>query len=59
MPMPLWHAKESKSDHFQIEATIVGWKLHTFINRQKVTYDSNQSQDLDTMPTQCIVSAAR
>ncbi|KAG1177172.1 hypothetical protein G6F70_002868 [Rhizopus microsporus] len=52
MPMPLWYAKESKSDHFQIEATIVGWKLHTFINRQKVTHDSNQSQDLDTIPTQ-------
>lgn len=59
MPIPLWHAKESKSDHFQIEATIVGWELHTFINRQMSIHGSNQSQGLDTIPTQCIVSAAR
>ncbi|CAO3650509.1 unnamed protein product [Mucor hiemalis] len=25
---PLWHAKETKMDHFQVEGTIIGWELH-------------------------------
>jgi hypothetical protein len=25
---PLWHAKETKNDHFQIEGIITGWELH-------------------------------
>jgi hypothetical protein len=26
--VPLWHAKETKNDHFQIEGMITGWELH-------------------------------
>lgn len=25
---PLWHAKETKNDHFQVEGIITGWELH-------------------------------
>ena len=26
--IPLWHAKEAFSDHFQINGVITGWELH-------------------------------
>lgn len=25
---PLWHVKEKKNDHFQVEGIIVGWELY-------------------------------
>ncbi|KAI8992086.1 hypothetical protein BDF20DRAFT_904391 [Mycotypha africana] len=30
--IPLWHAKETKSDQFQAEGVIIGWKLHLHTN---------------------------
>ncbi|KAG0741427.1 hypothetical protein G6F62_002823 [Rhizopus arrhizus] len=55
IPAPLWHAKESGSDHFQIEAMVIGWELHTFINNQETVY-TNESQDILIQPSQHIVS---
>lgn len=58
IPAPLWHAKESSSDHFQMEAMVIGWELHTFINNQETVY-TNESQDILIQPSQHIVSLSR
>ncbi|KAI9279281.1 hypothetical protein BY458DRAFT_545184 [Sporodiniella umbellata] len=56
-PIPLWYAKESKLDHFQVEATIVGWELHSQINQKKVIY-TDKSQEISILPSQHITSLA-
>ncbi|KAI8647937.1 hypothetical protein BD408DRAFT_449028 [Parasitella parasitica] len=34
--IPLWHAKENKTDHFQAEGMIVGWELYLNSGQQPV-----------------------
>ncbi|RCI06743.1 hypothetical protein CU098_013642 [Rhizopus stolonifer] len=55
--IPLWHAKESKLDHFQIEATIIGWELHSRIKQEEIMY-TDKSQDISILPSKHIVTLA-
>ncbi|KAI7896843.1 uncharacterized protein EV154DRAFT_490978 [Mucor mucedo] len=41
--VPLWHAKETKEDHFQIECTIIGWELYIESSMDQFVLSSNQT----------------
>ncbi|OBZ90800.1 hypothetical protein A0J61_01156 [Choanephora cucurbitarum] len=49
---PLWHAKETKVDHFQVEGIIVGWELYQKRNNKEQLILSDEYTQLssNTLP---------
>lgn len=48
--VPLWHAKEIKEDHFQIEVTVIGWEFYAKSSMEQFVLsssDSNQTAQVD------------
>lgn len=39
--IPLWHGKETKRDHFQVEGTIIGWEFYLKTQEGFVLSSSN------------------
>jgi hypothetical protein len=45
--IPLWYAKETKEDHFQIEGTITGWEFYLKSSVDQFVLSSNQNTSID------------
>lgn len=50
--IPLWHSREMKLDHFQVEGTITGWEFYLKTQAQFVLSSSSNTRpnaDIDFM----------
>ncbi|KAG2235367.1 hypothetical protein INT48_004986 [Thamnidium elegans] len=45
--VPLWHSKEMKMDHFQVEGTITGWEFYLKTQAQFVLSSNNTTTNTD------------
>lgn len=43
--IPLWHAKETREDHFQIECTIIGWEFYANSSMNQFVLSSHQTSN--------------